>query len=734
MFFTDRLKMFSSRNEKRLAYPDVPGSLRSESIELSEYKTVVAARADTSPYITPYLGLRARLSQIWINRWTILLLLVLVRVILLIANLNDNIGDAKVKALSACSKVEDIGSAMASMPHYLSVGVNELAATGIEKAVDGMVAMLDMSVTVIQNLIIFIINMMTATYTCLITAFIHGGLDAAASATKEVTDAMNKVIGDITNGLQNDATNIQNAINKFASAIEGSIFGKILPDVPKADLSKPISDLRNIKIDTTGFVSDVKRLNANLPTFAEVQNFTERAISFPFELIRQEINQSYSSYVFDRSVFPVAQKQQLTFCSNNNIINDFFQHLYDLARTAKIVYIVVISLLAILVCIPMAWIEIKRYRRQQKHAKVLFRSQYDPMDVIYISSRPMSATWGIKIASRFKGRRQILVRWAIAYATSIPAIFVLSLALAGFFSCLCQWIILKAIQREVPALASQVGNFAGEVVGTLEDVSEKWAVDANGVILAFNREINDDVLGYVTNGTSAVNNTLNTFISTMNTGLETAFNNTILINPIKDVMNCLVGLKVASVQKGLTWVHDHAHINFPLFANDTFSLGAAKSISGDSDLTTFLASPSSVTTDEVTGAVDYITNTLHNGIIQEALISTGLILVYVIVVLIGVLRALTGMAMPDRGRAEGGLRYTGEDRPPRTPGSPRRSQSEKGSRFPQFGSDEASGSAVEDQRYPDEKITGAVSGGKAREVQGHARSSSYGHFDSANKF
>lgn len=72
--------------------------------------------------ITPYLGLRARLTQIPINRWTILLLLVVARMVILFDGLHSNLNNAQEEASSACSKVEDIGSALASMPHYMSLG------------------------------------------------------------------------------------------------------------------------------------------------------------------------------------------------------------------------------------------------------------------------------------------------------------------------------------------------------------------------------------------------------------------------------------------------------------------------------------------------------------------------------------------------------------------------------------------------------------------------------------
>jgi len=688
------------------------------------------ARADTSPYLTPYLSLRARLSQIWINRWTVLLLLVLLRVVLLIADLNDNIGDAKEKALSACTKVEDIGSAMASMPHYLSLGVNDLAASGIEKAVSAMVTMLNLVLDGVEGIIIFFINFLTATYTCLLTALIHGSLDMVASVTEDATKAFNKIIDKASSEISDIADGLSSSLNDLVEGIEDSIIGNLLPDIPKVDFSKPIEELKDFDIDAKDFVKDVRKLNDEIPDFEEVQNLTKQAVAFPFKFIREALNSSYGDYKFDRDVFPLASKRQLTFCSDNDAINGFFGDLYGMVKKARIIFIVVLSILAVAVMAPMAWLEIQRWRRQKKHSKLIAENQYDPMDVVYIASRPNTSSWGIKIASHFSGSRQILMRWCVAYATSPPALFVLSLAIAGFFSCLCQYILLKAVQAQVPALAEQVGEFADNVVSTLQSVSDDWANEANGVIGGLNDDINNDVLGYVVNATDAVNDTLTTFVDTMNEGLEFVFNGTILIDPIKTVLRCVIGIKIESVQKGLTWVHDNAHVNLPEFSGDTFSLGAKDSVEGDSDLTTFLASPSSGSTDEVTGAVQRVTDWMHNNLIKEALISTGILLVYFIVVLIGVVRTLVGIALPDRGRAEGGTRFTGEERPPL---SPRHGQAGSET-FPQFGSDSAEDSGYHASgAVRDEKFASGHFGSRARQVPGHERQSSYGHIGSAGK-
>ncbi|KAG6018219.1 hypothetical protein E4U43_007060 [Claviceps pusilla] len=627
--------------------PDVPRLLDSSSLDADRIQHVVKMRHQASS-ITPYLGLQSRLSQIWLNRWTILLVLVLVRIILLLAQLDDNVGDAKSRALSACTKVEDVGSAMASMPHYLSVGVNSLAASGIEKAVHAMVKVLDLIMLGVEEIIMFYINFLTATYVCLITALVHASLEVVASVTKDVTAIINKVTDKATSEIKTIAGGLENGINKVTKGVQDAIFGKFNLDIPKVDFTQPINDLKGININASDFVKDVQELNKKLPDFDQVQNLTRQAISIPFNFARKAMNQTYGAYKFDKQVFPLAQKQQMQFCSNNDKLSSFFDKLFKLIHRARVTFIVILSALAVAAIAPMAWMEIRGWRRQEKHARLAEKHQYDSLDVVYIASRSFTATCGIKLASRFKGKRQVLVRWCVAYATSAPAMFVLSLAMAGFFSCFCQYIVLRAIQKEVPEIAGQVGAFADDVVHKLEQASTQWATDANGVIKGLNDDVNKDVLGYVANATGAVNNTINVFVDGLQKGLETVFNGTILLNPIKAVLHCVIGLKIESVQKGLTWVHNHAHVDFPLFETDIFSSGAQASESGDSGLKNFLASPSSVTTDEVSGAVSKVTNWLMNSLLQEALISTGILLLYVIVVLLGLSRTLAGMAMAGR--------------------------------------------------------------------------------------
>lgn len=746
-------------------YPAVPDSLSHDSFEMQSIKQDAQAQAPPPKYdsagdVTPYLGLGARLSQVWLNRWTMLLLVVLWRVLMLLSNLKDDIGNAETEALAACTKVEDVGSAMASMPHYLSVGVNSLAADGISKTVQGMVELLLMILTGVEQLVLFVINMYIGTYVCLSTALIHGALEVGIGAADEVTRAMNEAIGTITGTVADEVTSVQSTINSVFSEIasSASVFGSALT-APTINITGSLDELKNITVDDTAFVQTLELLNTTIPTYAEAEQLASAAISIPFDAVKTVLNNTYGNYRFSTSAFPVAQKQALTFCSDSSGVSDFFTALYAVAAQAKTVFVAVLVVAAVLACVPMAWLEQRRFRNQQRRARVLTAQGFDPMDVVYIASRPYTAGMGIWLANTRWAtggsvKRQLLVRWVVAYATSMPALFVLSLATAGFLSCLCQAVLLRAVQEEAPALAAEVGDFADGVVRTLENVSATWAGDANAVLLGFQDRVNGDVLGYVVNATAAVNDTLNVFTAEIDSALAAVFNGTVLYGTVQQVVRCLIGIKIDTVEQGLTWVNEHAHVTLPQFPADTFSVGANESISGDSSLTSFLASTSSVTTDEVSAAAAKVVAFLHGGLVQEALLSTALLLVYAIVVLAGVAQAAMALATRNRSRGEGGQRWFAEGASgPRLPsgglsrglsrGLPKRlSRDDDAVVFPRF--DVAESAVVvddDDTTTRDEKLrlklgmVLPVRVANSRHVEtrsGHWRSSSYGDVEEAS--
>ena len=645
-------------------FPVPPPSLSAGDHGMRDYypaQDVHRPAAHSVPEITPYLGLRARLSQIWINRWTVLILLILVRVLIAISGLHNDLGSAKKEALSACNAVEDAGSTMASMPHFMSKGVNEMTATGVEKAVNGLMSMLLLTITGVEELVVFWINMMTQTYLCLITLVVSGAFHAAIALVEDVTGFLNNSLGEITRDIGTGVQDAQNAMNKFLSGLNSipAAFGAHT-NKPTVDFNDTITKIDNIHIGAN-FTQGLQKLNGSIPTFAQVNNLTNTAIRFPFEEVKGLVNGSLHKFSFNRSLLPVPQKEQLTFCSDNNDISDFFQHLANLANDARKAFLAVLLILAILACIPMAWKEIRRWTVMQQRAQLVGDKSYDPLDVIYIASRPYTASAGIKAATPFRGRkRQLLTRWTIAYATSTPALVVLSLGITGLLACFCQFLLLKAIEKEVPTLASDIGNFTGKIVNTVNNASESWAVSTNKAISGVNDDINNDVFGWVNTTTGALNNTLNVFVRETTGVLNDTFGGTVLQDPVNELFNCLIGLKVAGIEKGLTWVHDHAHVDFPTMNPNTFSLDHVASVASDGKSNAFLSDPSGDATSKVTTAIGVVAAHIADAIRTEALISTALVCFWLLVVLMGLARAIWLSAKHSKVRGEGGPSFAGD--------------------------------------------------------------------------
>jgi hypothetical protein len=646
--------MASTVNQQQ-PFPAVPPSLSAGDHEMRDYYAPQNASRPTinqTPYLKPYLGLRARLSQIWLNRWTILLLLILIRVLFAIASTEDSLSSARTEALSACTQVENIGSSMASMPHYMSQGINEMTASGVEKAVSGLMKMLNMSVTGVEQIIIFIIDMMTSTYLCLITLAVRGGVGAALEVTQDITDGVNKGIDNVAGDLGKKVDDF----NKLVSSTWDKLFS--IPnglEPPKFDLTDQINKLKDIEVSPK-MQESLQKLNSSLPTFDDVRDALHDLISKPFEEVKGKISEM-DKFEFDRKLLPVPQKEQLNFCSEGNALNNFFDDLLELAIKSRRIFLGVLIVLAILVIIPMWYAEVRRYRRMEQRAQ-LFNEGHDAMDVIYLASRPHSSTWGLWLGKRFGStRQQSIVRWTWAYATSVPMLFLLSLGIAGLFSCLCQYILLRSIQAKAPELTDQVADFAEKVVNSLNNASMSWSGGVNGAISTLDQGINEDILGWVDTSTTAINSTINSFVDQMNRKLEDALGDTPLHDAVQELLRCLVGLKIEGFQKAITWVKDNAKINFPGVRNDTFSLGALAQKSGSSSAAELLADPNGKTKDEVTEAVNHVIDKLLSGIRTEALISTGLIMIWLFVTIVVIVYACVQLARRQPVSLEAGDAY-----------------------------------------------------------------------------
>ncbi|KAI5295520.1 plasma membrane fusion protein prm1 [Ascosphaera acerosa] len=612
-------------------------------------------RPDTT---TPYLGFKSRLSQTWLNRWTILILLVLARLLLSAGSLDASIASAEREALSACRGVETTASAVASMPHYMAGGLNELTAMGLERSVHALLQTLDLIIMAVEEMTVWYVNMVTGMYMCLITFAVRGSMHAAVHVLEEATDFLNKTVGKLGSEVGEFITAGGHAINKIGEHAHDFFSGSGDHDGFSIDTSKLQNKLSEVRLPP-GMLEPLEKLNASLPTFQDVRNFTNSAIRKPFDEVRGLISKELPAYRFNASTFPVPDRKSISFCTNDNGIDDFFSHVAATLKWAKMVLILVLVIAAVLACLPMAYRELRSWRLMRRQAAIVHQCQEkdDPMDVVYQVSRPHTARVGLKLARYFDGHasnRGPLVRWLVAYVTSPAALFVLCLGVAGLLSCLCQYILLRVIERVVPQLTGEMSEFSDKVVQSVQNASVMWANGTNAIITHTNDDINRHVFGWVNTTTQGVNTTLNTFMDhTMGT-LNSTFGGTLLEEPLKTVFDCIIGMKVEAVQKGLTWVSEHAHIDFPHVPNDTFSLALQKSAGHDPHMDAFLAHPGDSTADAVSSAIVRVVSAFRRAVLTEAIISAAVCGIWLVLVMMGLARVCCISARREKPHGEGG--------------------------------------------------------------------------------
>ena len=102
--------------------------------------------------------------------------------------------------------------------------------------------MLIMSVTGVQELVLFIINLLTSTYVCLITLAVGGSLHVAVSVAEDVGDFLNSTIKDVGKEIGDAADGLQGIVNGFMSDIGkvGSFLSGKEADPPKVDFTDEI--------------------------------------------------------------------------------------------------------------------------------------------------------------------------------------------------------------------------------------------------------------------------------------------------------------------------------------------------------------------------------------------------------------------------------------------------------------------------------------------------------------
>lgn len=201
-----------------------------------------------------------------------------------------------------------------------------------------------------------------------------------------------------------------------------------------------------------------------------------------------------------------------------------------------------------------------------------------------LSQHPLLAVLSFRLAKRMGMRSQrssTNLRWWLAWISHPAAVAALAIGLLGIISCQTQIVVLRSIQRPYEErLGGTFDTFGDSVLAKLNsgfvEASHDFANKTNGIILATQNELNNNFFSWVNKTTETMNSTVNELVDGIDGALDDAFKSTpLLLTPLQNFVNCINTLR--NIEKALTWIHDHAHVEFPLVADDVLMLSSQRS-------------------------------------------------------------------------------------------------------------------------------------------------------------
>ncbi|CCH43779.1 Plasma membrane fusion protein prm1 [Wickerhamomyces ciferrii] len=516
----------------------------------------------------PYLTLKDRISQAWLNKYTILLILIALKLLLFHQSLNSSLENAKNYTLNTCPTIDTYVSNMISFPHYIAKSSNFLILKTIdeinEKTLDG----LGLILTGAENLIIFALDMIIGTYACILVSTIDGAVDVAVNSTEHIIGWVNDSLVDITDDIEDGLTDISKLVNKAVDAAE-KVKDFFDGDDSKNDtdafkhVNLSIDALKNLNIPSS-INSKLDELKDKTPDFEEVKNKTENLIKTPFEMIREKLSNTTVMNTQGDELF-VPELKTVTICSDNSDkINKFY---HDLSKDITIMVKIFVALLvigSIMALIPIIWEEFRLWRRLRLLEKNV-QNNSDPIEIYDQTFNKIPSMIGLKTSNLIttENSLQLKIRWLISYILSSRALILLGIAMAGILAVILQFIILSILIKSMNKANSPFDDITNSITTHIDDSITEWTDSTNDYLQNKETDINEDLFKWVKIATDSVNDTISTFVEDMNDAISTAFNGTILYNPVKTIVGCVIENKLIKIEKGLTWIHDNAEISLP---------------------------------------------------------------------------------------------------------------------------------------------------------------------------
>ncbi|EJD03199.1 uncharacterized protein FOMMEDRAFT_20366 [Fomitiporia mediterranea MF3/22] len=560
------------------------------------YEAPVAREGTT---LTPYLTLPYILSLTWLAYPIISVLFVAFRLAISSASAQDSVADAKANLLASCAAAEKAATVAASLPRYMAIGTNKQIADAVNGTMNAARATLVLSLTIVEGIINFMIDIYRSTFFCFLELVVRGGLSLLIEAVNDINNVLTGTFNTIRTGIQNDVQSINSAIQ--------SAINKINDVNPLGDISAPqfnvpdLSALQNVTLPDS-IQSSLTQLNSSLPTLDQLRDSIKDFVDTPFEDLKADINNTFAGLDFNSQTLFVPDQESMSFCGDmdTSVVDDLGR---DLIKITKI-GIVILVVLALLLLAAHCALEWYKWRCLQQHLEYTREAwvtdptmnnavQNGETPSLRMTNHNLLVLAGsqqhpllIRISNQLAGLLRLSpsqhtnLQWFFHYVFHPPVLAVFLIGFLGLLSVELQLLAVHPIEAKYSErVASSVSDFSNTIATSINasmyNQSATYANQINTQVNTTQTTINDGLFGWVNGTTTTLNDTLVNFYSDVQNAVSTVFNGTVLESPIQEFVRCIIGTKIEALENALTFLHDNLNIDIPRMNESALVLSQA---------------------------------------------------------------------------------------------------------------------------------------------------------------
>mgnify|MGYP001134017374 CR=1 FL=1 len=504
-----------------------------------------------------YLSLPETLSQIYLNYYTVLAAILIVKIVLFRNSVIN-----QLQNLSNFNLCDGHNSS-----EEFSNFVNRILAKNLDQLKSTNYYFILILLVVIKNLILFYIELFLGTYTCLLNAVISGTANFAIDTSEQVLIGVNQTIILVTSDIELGLNGLSSIINQLisgVSAIKNFFTGSGSNDgseyTEKINLS--IDALKHISIPGSVLVDIEKFRNDTLPDFTNLENSTQSLISKPFQILSKNLNNSmFNTKLISNDSFPVL-KVTNPFCQNQPDFQEIFN---DFAKPVETAAKIIIIILVIFAAISTVIVIVQQWNKRRHENRLVYVLNGTPSLRSRISVNNILNLYDNKLIYYLHKLKIIRTNnglWLFSYVSTPASRMVLLIGVSGLLMVLLQYIILLKLQGVTKVISKSFAE-NDEFPQAIQKATLDYVNQTNNMIQSQCDGLNVELFGNIKQVSLSINSTLNTFWTDLNSTINTIFSHTPFQKPIDTVVYCTIGRKILKFEQGLTWINNHLSVSFP---------------------------------------------------------------------------------------------------------------------------------------------------------------------------